>query len=45
MADGRLEKLADDLVQHWDERLEALDGKGHDRGHQPQGGGGNFTTR
>jgi type I restriction enzyme R subunit len=28
MADGRLEKLADDLVQHWDERLEALDGKG-----------------
>jgi type I restriction enzyme R subunit len=28
MADGRLEKLADDLVQHWDKRLEALDGKG-----------------
>ncbi|MGE4337236.1 MAG: type I restriction endonuclease subunit R [Pigmentiphaga sp.] len=28
MADGRLEQLADDLVQHWDERLEALDGKG-----------------
>ena len=28
MADGRLEKLADDLVQHWDERLEAIDGKG-----------------
>ena len=28
MADGRLEKLADDLVTHWDERLEALDGKG-----------------
>ena len=28
MADGRLEKLAEDLVTHWDERLEALDGKG-----------------
>lgn len=28
MADGRLENLADDLVQHWEERLEALDGKG-----------------
>lgn len=28
MADGRLEKLADDLVKHWDERLEAIDGKG-----------------
>ena len=28
MADGRLEKLADDLVTHWNERLEALDGKG-----------------
>jgi len=28
MAEGRLEKLADDLVQHWDKRLEALDGKG-----------------
>ena len=28
MADGRLKKLADDLVTHWDERLEALDGKG-----------------
>lgn len=28
MAEGRLQKLADNLVQHWDERLEALDGKG-----------------
>ena len=28
MADGRMEKLADDLVTHWDERLEAIDGKG-----------------
>ncbi len=28
MADGRLEKLADDLVAHWDDRLEAIDGKG-----------------
>ena len=28
MADGRMEKLAEDLVKHWDERLEALDGKG-----------------
>jgi len=28
MADGRLAKLADDLVTHWDKRLEALDGKG-----------------
>ncbi|WP_031596083.1 type I restriction endonuclease subunit R [Ferrovum myxofaciens] len=28
MADGRLEKLAEDLVKHWDERLEAIDGKG-----------------
>ena len=28
MADGRMEKLADDLVKHWDERLEAIEGKG-----------------
>lgn len=28
MADGRMEKLADDLVTHWEERLEAIDGKG-----------------
>ena len=27
MADGRLEKLASDLVAHWDSRLEVMDGK------------------
>lgn len=27
MAEGRLEKLAEDLVLHWDRRLEVLDGK------------------
>jgi type I restriction enzyme R subunit len=27
MADGRLEKLAKDLVQHWQSRLEVIDGK------------------
>ena len=27
MADGRLEKLACDLVTHWDRRLEVIDGK------------------
>ena len=28
MADNRLGRLAGDLVQHWEERLESLDGKG-----------------
>ena len=28
MAEGRLGKLAEDLVQHWERRLEVLDGKG-----------------
>ena len=27
MADGRLERLASDLVAHWDSRLEVMDGK------------------
>lgn len=28
MADNRMAKLAEDLVDHWDRRLEAMDGKG-----------------
>lgn len=28
MADGRMAKLAEDFVDHWERRLEALDGKG-----------------
>jgi len=28
MADNRMAKLAEDLVTHWDRRLEAMDGKG-----------------
>lgn len=28
MADGRMQTLAKDLLQHWDKRLETIDGKG-----------------